>query len=93
MRNAGDGGGHVYGMGIVVRPDRLRFELSRRGWSASDLARESGVSGPTVSAALAGRPIAPQSLRLMASALGRVPVVPTIDALIQAQLADVKGVL
>lgn len=67
---------------ITLQPDRLRLELARRGWSAADLAREARVSPPTVSAALAGRPIAAQSLALIAGALSRGLVVPTIDVLL-----------
>lgn len=69
-------------MGVVVHPGRLRQELVRRGWSATDLAREAGVSRPTVGAALAGRPIAARSLGLLAQALARVPAVEIIDDLI-----------
>ena len=69
-------------MGVVVHPGRLRQELARRGWSATDLAREAGVSRPTVSAALAGRPIAARSLGLVAQALVRVPAIDVIDGLL-----------
>jgi len=69
-------------MGVVVHPGRLRHELARRGWSATDLAREAGVSPPTVSAALAGRAISARSVGLMAQALMRVPALDVIDALI-----------
>lgn len=69
-------------MGVVVHPGRLRLELARRGWSATDLARESGVSRPTISAALAGKAVAARSVGLMAKALSRVPAEPVIDALV-----------
>ncbi len=80
--NGAGGQSHVSGMGIVVQSDRLRLEMARRGWTASILAREAGISPPTVSAAMAGKPIAAQSLGLIAAAFGRVPALPTIDALI-----------
>jgi len=51
-------------MSVIVHAGRLRFEMVRRGWSASDLARESRLSPATISAALAGRPIAAKSLDL-----------------------------
>jgi transcriptional regulator with XRE-family HTH domain len=76
-------------MGVVVHPGRLRLELARRGWSATDLARESGVSRPTISAALAGKAIAARSVGLMARALARVPAEPVIDALV---LGDRDGI-
>ena len=74
--------GHVLGMGVVIHPGRLRLELARRGWSASDLAREAGISPPTISAALAGRPIAARSLGLIADCLSRVAPSSVVDALI-----------
>ena len=73
---------HVVGMGVVIHPGRLRLELARRGWSASDLAREAGISPPTISAALAGRPIAARSLGLIAECLQRVAPSPAVDGLI-----------
>jgi len=82
-RNGSDAAGHVDDMGVVLVSQRLHRELARRGWNSSILAREAGVSPPTVSAALAGRPIAPKSVRMMAAALARVPPVPAIDALIR----------
>jgi transcriptional regulator with XRE-family HTH domain len=69
-------------VGIKIDPKRLRLELARRGWTGTRLATEAGVSSPTVSAALAGKAIAAQSLSLMAAALGRTPPVPGIDALL-----------
>lgn len=70
-------------MGIVLYPGRLRLQMARRGWSASDLARESGVSRPTISAALAGRPIAARSVGFLAEAFSRVPAKEAIDELIR----------
>jgi transcriptional regulator with XRE-family HTH domain len=67
---------------VSVHPGRLRFEIVRRGWSASDLARESRLSAATISAALAGRPIAAKSLDLIAEAFTRVPARQAIDGLI-----------
>jgi transcriptional regulator with XRE-family HTH domain len=69
-------------MGVVIHARRLKVEMARRGWSAVDLARESGISQATISAALAGRTIAPRSVGLLASALARVPAKPLIDALV-----------
>lgn len=69
-------------MTVVVDPQRLREALALRGWSGNDLARVSGLSAPTVSAALAGRPITAHSLRCMAVALEREPAVGLISSLI-----------
>lgn len=70
-------------MSVFVHPTRLRQEMARRGWEGVDLAREARLSAATVSAALAGRPIAARSLSLIAAALSRAPVVAEIDALLR----------
>lgn len=64
-----------------MHPGRLRQELARRGWCGADLARAAEVSHPTVSAALAGRPIAARSLGRIARALMQAPVIETVDVL------------
>jgi len=69
-------------MSVTVHPGRLRSELARRGWAAADLARNAGVSAPTVSAALAGRAISAQSLQKLAIALTAAPCLDVIDKLI-----------
>ena len=75
-------------MGSVVHPGRLRIEIARRGWSATDLAREARLAQSTVSAALAGRPISNRSLELIARALLRAPAVDVIDLLIMFDPLD-----
>ncbi len=67
---------------VVIRPDRLRQEMTRCGWDAMHLAREARLSPATVSTALAGRPIAAKSLSLIANALLHAPVVGLIDSLL-----------
>lgn len=69
---------------VIVHPGRLRQEMTRRGWAASDLARESRLSQATISAALGGKPVAAKSLALIAKALSRVPVLDVVDALIMS---------
>lgn len=69
-------------MSVTLRAARLRQEMARRGWDAVHLAHEARLSPATVSAALAGRPIAASSLTLIAGALQRAPVLDGIDALI-----------
>jgi transcriptional regulator with XRE-family HTH domain len=73
---------------VAIHPGRLRYEMARRGWSAAQLARESKLSGATISAALAGRPIAAQSLVLIGEALLRVPPIDAIDSLILGDRED-----
>ena len=80
--NAGASWRHASGMGVVVRPSRLRMELIRRGWSECDLAREARISPATVSAAISGRSISAKSLSLMVEALLKVPTVELIDRLV-----------
>ena len=69
-------------MSVIIHPGRLRREMARRGWAATDLARESKLSPATVSAALGGRAIAAGSVALIAAALARVPANGVIDSLI-----------
>ena len=63
-------------LGIRVRTEVLRIELAARGWTSLDLAHAAGISPATVSAAIHGRRISARSLRRMAEALQRQPVVP-----------------
>jgi transcriptional regulator with XRE-family HTH domain len=67
---------------VFVQPFRLREEMTRRGWDAMHLAREARLSPATISAALAGRPIAARSLTMIADALLHAPVIDVIDLLI-----------
>ena len=69
-------------MGVKVSASRLRLELARRGWSHGDLARSAGISPPTVSAAMAGRAVAPRTVRRIAQALATAPTIEGIDTLL-----------
>ena len=60
-------------MSVPVDPERLRYELAIRGMAAIDLARQARLSPATVSAALAGKPIAEASLALIAQVLEVTP--------------------
>ena len=60
-------------MGLAVRADVLAREVARRGWTLADLAKAAGLSGATMTAARAGRPISPRSLRRIAAALASAP--------------------
>lgn len=75
-------------MTVVVDSRRLREALATRGWSANDLARSSGLSAPTISAALAGRPITARSLKSIATALDREPALGMISTLLGADHRD-----
>jgi transcriptional regulator with XRE-family HTH domain len=69
-------------MSVILQSDRLRLEMMRRGLSATDLAHASGLSAPTVSAALAGRAISTRSLQRIAAALTSLPIIAVIDSLL-----------
>ncbi|MGH7641584.1 MAG: hypothetical protein ACRENX_00955 [Candidatus Dormibacteria bacterium] len=69
-------------MSVVLARDRLRLELARRGWAGVDLARAARLSAPTISAALAGKPVAARTLRRIAMALSDAPPVAGVDAIL-----------
>jgi hypothetical protein len=58
--------------------------MNRRGWAAVDLARESRISQARISSALHNKPIAAQSLALIAKALSRVAAIEIVDELLRA---------
>jgi hypothetical protein len=60
-------------MSTTIDVDRLRYELAIRGMSAVKLADKAHLSPATVSAALAGKPIAEASLELIGHVLERTP--------------------
>ncbi len=69
-------------MGIVLSVDVLAREIARRGWNHTDLARTAGISNATVTAARAGRPVSPGTLRRIAAALASVPPLDGVDELL-----------
>ena len=75
-------------MSVVVSADRLRYEMARRGWDGSALARAARISAATVSTALTGRPISAKSLSLIAAALAGAPAVESIDVLLSDRSDD-----
>jgi lambda repressor-like predicted transcriptional regulator len=75
-------------MSVVLHAGRLHQEMGRRGWAATDLARESRLSQATISTAFAGKPIAEKSLSLIAAALSATPPNVVIDSLILSRLSD-----
>lgn len=59
----------------------LQLELGKRGWHFADLARAAGVSPATLSAANRGARISNRTLRRIAEALNRQPIVPRAEDL------------
>ena len=59
----------------------LRRQMALRGLSGVDLAAEAHISAPTMTAALAGRNLSPQTVRSIASALARIPSIVSEDLL------------
>lgn len=66
-------------------PVRLDRELARRGWNATDLAKASGISGGTISAARRGRPVSNATLCKIADALRTAPIVQGVDSLLEPE--------
>jgi transcriptional regulator with XRE-family HTH domain len=69
-------------MSVTINTDRLLREMARRGWSRADLARAAGISAPTVTMALAGRPVAARTLRQIGLALAKAEPITGIDSLL-----------
>jgi hypothetical protein len=69
-------------MGVVISTARLRYELAQRGWCGCDRARAAGISAPTASAAMAGRPLAPRTVKRIAQALADASPVNRVDELL-----------
>jgi transcriptional regulator with XRE-family HTH domain len=66
-------------------PTRLDRELARRGWNATDLAKASGISVGTISAARRGRAVSNATLSKIAAALRTAPVVEGVDLLLEPE--------
>jgi len=73
---------------VSINANRLRQELARRGLSSRELARHAKLSVLTVRSALAGRRIAPASLKQIAESLERIPVLAVADDLLLDVEAD-----
>ena len=71
-------------MSVALAPERLRIELARRAWGQAELSRAAGLSAPTVRSALSGRPIAPRTLRKIATALAAAPPLAALDSILPA---------
>jgi transcriptional regulator with XRE-family HTH domain len=66
-------------------PNRLDRELARRGWNATALAKASGISVGTISAARRGRPVSNATLSKIAEALRAAPIVEGVDLLLEPE--------
>jgi len=69
-------------MGVVINRERLKLELARRGWNGAELAQAAGLSRPTISAIMMGRPVTSRSVTLIAKALTKASVVDGVDVLL-----------
>jgi transcriptional regulator with XRE-family HTH domain len=69
--------------GVYVNVSRLRREIALRGWRPTDLARAARLSPGTITTVMKGAPISPGTLRKIAGALKRYPVVPGLDELLE----------
>jgi DNA-binding Xre family transcriptional regulator len=69
-------------MTVVLRVEVLAREVARRGWNFADLAQAAGISSATVTAARAGRPVSPKTLRSIATALASAPSLDGVDELL-----------
>ena len=72
-------------MSTRIDPARLERELARRGWNATDLAKASGISPATVSAARRGRAVSNATLCKIADALRDAPIISGIDGLLESE--------
>jgi transcriptional regulator with XRE-family HTH domain len=69
-------------MSVPINAERLMHEMARRGWSRGDLARAAGISAPTVTMSLSGRPVSLHTLKQIALALAATPPLEGIDSLL-----------
>ncbi len=70
---------------ITIDGQKLLAELARRGLSAAELARVSGVSPTTLSGIVSrGRPVTVRSARRIAKALAETPIIAGLAELLVA---------
>ncbi len=61
------------------KADQLRLELARRGLTARDFARLTGVREETVSRLLQGRPTTPKTTKAIMAVLATTPLMERAD--------------
>ena len=71
------------GFGVRLNVSRLRREMAYRGLNGAEVAALAGISTATMSAAMQGRSVSPRTLRKIAAALARAPVVPGCSDLLE----------
>lgn len=69
-------------MGHRINPAALRHQCAIHGLSFQELAHGAGLSAPTISHALSGRPVSTRTLRAIAAALDRTDLLPGINGLL-----------
>jgi transcriptional regulator with XRE-family HTH domain len=74
-------------MGVQINGARLRRELERRGLHQNELARLAGVHPMTIHAACRGRRVEAATLRRIADALKKTPVLDLAEALTEPEVA------
>lgn len=73
--------------GVHVNIPRLRREIALRGWRPTDLARAAGLSAGTITTVMKGAAVSPRTVRAIAIALSRHPVVPGLEGLLDERAA------
>jgi len=66
---------------LRLDPKVMQFECGRRGWDQQELARQAGLSRPTVSVAIRGGDVTARTVRRINEAFERVK--PMLDGLVQ----------
>jgi transcriptional regulator with XRE-family HTH domain len=69
--------------GVRIDPDRFRFELARRGLTAKELSRRSGITEACIARARRGTmPLEVDTLRRLGEVLAAQPVLVGVDLLL-----------
>ena len=70
-------------MSVAFTSGALKVEMAMRGWTQHDLARESGLSYPTVNAAVNGRTVSQRTVRAIGLALALNPPSDSLKGLVE----------
>jgi lambda repressor-like predicted transcriptional regulator len=66
---------------LPISPEKLRRAMQARGISARVLSKKAGLSEATISHAMAGRQLAPDTVKKIADVLARIPPLVSVDEL------------
>ncbi len=77
-------------VGIIMNVERLRHEMALRAWSASRLADRCGISRPSVTNALKGRPLKPATLRKIIRAIDSTDALRGADKLLSIRCGSIS---